>query len=90
MSALHLRPTQHCLGNGDKWNEQTEEGLHGLFHHLKIRQDKMRTDLKETARWYQVATKMDRVFFWGYGISIMLLTLYAFIVKPMWKNDALK
>ena len=67
-------------------NDETEEGLQGLFHHLKIRQDKMRTEFQETAKWFKVATKMDRIFFWGYGISVTILTFYAFIFKPMQKN----
>lgn len=67
-------------------NDNAEEGLHGLFHHLKVRQDKMRAELEETAKWYKVATKMDRVFFWSYGISVTILTLYAFVFKPMHKH----
>lgn len=67
-------------------NDDTEEGLQGLFHHLKIRQDKMRTEFQETAKWYKVATKMDKIFFWGYGISVTILTFYAFIFKPMQKD----
>lgn len=70
-------------------DDSTEEGLQGLFHHLKIRQDKMRTEFQETAKWFKVATKMDRVFFWGYGITVTILTLYAFVFKPMQKNISL-
>ena len=66
--------------------DHTEEGLQGLFSQLKARQDKMRRDLHTTAKWYKVATKMDRIFFWSYGISVAILTFYAFVFKPMQKK----
>ncbi|KAF6037232.1 hypothetical protein EB796_004461 [Bugula neritina] len=67
----------------------TEKGLQDLFFHLKQRHDKVRLDLQDTAKWYKVATKMDRIFFWSYGFSVTILTFYAFVFKPMQKDISL-
>lgn len=61
-------------------------GLHELFNQLKLKQEKMRCELQETSNWYQVAAKMDMVFFWAYGCSVVILTMYSFVFKPMQKH----
>lgn len=78
--------TEDCDSADSSIIDPTEDSLHGLFHHLKIRQDKMRSEFQETAKWFKVATKMDKIFFWGYGISVTILTFYAFVFKPMQKD----
>ncbi|XP_067932983.1 acetylcholine receptor subunit alpha-type acr-16-like [Watersipora subatra] len=89
LSVLHegrTLPSSSAAPKTTPLNNLAEEGLQGMFQHLKVRQDKIRKDLHDTAKWYKIATKMDRIFFWSYGISMLILTFYAFVFKPMQKD----